>query len=102
MAFNGTEGASISLTTGGQMTARFRGNFPNESQACFFGRDILLQLLNQNGAKGIRMYFAQDSNDVLQLVICAADSDENDMCALVADYSVICPSRCGKNNALNN
>ena len=101
MAFDGTEGDPITLSVGGTMTARFRGNFPTLTRGCFFGRDILLQILNQSGCKGIRMYFAQDENNVLQLVIVGADCYEDDMCDLVGDVSVMCPVRCGKKNVLN-
>src|SRR5687767_2563775 len=99
MAFNGTEGDPITLTAGGTMTARFRTNYPSLTKGCFFGRDILLDILNQTGCKGIRMYFAQDSNNVLQLVIAGADANEDDMCNLIGDVSRPCPPYCGKSNA---
>jgi len=101
MAFNGTEGDPITLTVGGTMTARFRSNYPTLTKGCFFGKDLLNQILNQYGCKGIRMYFAQDEYNVLQLVIVGANDLEDDMCDLVGDVSVLCPPRCGKKNVLN-
>lgn len=101
MAFNGTEGDAITLAAGAVMTARFRTNYPNQARARFFGRDLLLQILNQQGCKGIRFYFAQDSNNVMELVIVGADANENDMCDLIGDLSYPCPSYCGTKNTLN-
>jgi len=101
MAFNGTEGDPISISTAATMTARFRTNYPNHVKARFFGRDLLLQILNQANCKGIRMYFAQDANNVMEIVIVGADGNEDDMCELIGDLSEPCPSRCGKKNQLN-
>lgn len=101
MAFDGTEGDAITLAAGATMTGRFRTNYPNHVRGRFFGRDLLLQILNQSGCKGIRMYFAQDSNNVLELVIVGADANENDMCDLIGDVSCACPNRCGTKNNLN-
>jgi hypothetical protein len=101
MAFDGTEGDPITLITGGTMTAKFRLNYPNLTKGCFFGKDLLNQILAQTGCMGIRMYFAQDSNNVLQLVIVGADASEDDMCNLIGDVSVLCPPRCGNRNSLN-
>lgn len=101
MAFDGTEGSQITLLLGGDMTGRYRDNNPGELKGHFFGKDILKQILNQEGCMGIRMYYAEDSKGVKALVIVGADSSENDMTDLVADLSMPCPSRCGSSNALN-
>jgi hypothetical protein len=101
MSFNGREGGLISLQDGAVMTARYRVNFPTQIKARFFGKDVLNQILNQSGAMGIRMYFAQNANNEMELVICAADASENDMLSMVGDYSVPCPTRCGTDNLLN-
>jgi hypothetical protein len=101
MAFNGTEGGKITLRVGGDMTAEYRNNNPNELLAHFFGKDILLDILNQNGCMGIRMYYALNAEGVKELVIVGADEDENDMTDLVADLSRPCPDHCSKDNPLN-
>lgn len=101
MAFNGTEGDPISLSAAAVMTARFRTNYPNHARGRFFGKDLLLQIINQTNCKGIRMYFAQDANNVMEIVIVGADGNENDMLDLIGDVSCGCPSRCGNKNSLN-
>lgn len=101
MSFNGSEGDPISLGAGADMTARFRSNYPNQIKARFFGKDLLQQILNQSGCKGIRMYFAQNASNQFELVICGADQNENDMLNLIGDMSVPCPPTCGTKNSLN-
>jgi hypothetical protein len=101
MSFNGSEGGLISLQDGAAMTARFRTNFPTQIKARFFGKAVLDQLLNQPGAQGIRMYFAQNANNEMELVICAADENENDMLGMIADMALSCPIRCSSPNSLN-
>lgn len=101
MAFNGSEGDPITLAQGAEMTQRFRNNFPNLARGRFFGKDLLQQILNQSGCKGIRFYFAQNASNQLELVICGADQNENDMLNLIGDVSVVCPPTCGTKNSLN-
>lgn len=101
MSFNGKEGGLISLQDGAAMTARYRTNFPTQIKARFFGREVLEKILSQSQAKGIRMYFAQNVNNEMELVICAADENENDILDMVGDMAYPCPSRCGTANSLN-
>lgn len=101
MSFNGKEGGLISLQDGAAMTARYRANFPAQIKARFFGKELLSQILNQPQAMGIRMYFAQNANNEMELVICAADANENDILVKIGDYSVPCPTQCSTSNQLN-
>jgi len=101
MSFNGTEGGSISLTTGAALTAEYRKQNPGETKGHFFGKDILHDLLNQQGCMGIRMYYGLDEDGNKELVLVGADANENDMTALVADLSMPCPGVCGNANVLN-
>lgn len=101
MAFDGTEGGEITLDQGAAMTAQYRRLNPNTTIAHFFGKDILNQLLAQDGCEGIRMYYGVDSDGKKQLVLVGADGSENDITGLVADLSFPCPDACSKKNALN-
>ena len=101
MAFDGSEGGEITLLKGAELTSKYRDNNPNETKGHFFGKDILRQLLEQDGCMGIRMYYGIDEKGKKELVIVGADADENDMTELVADLSMPCPSRCGNSNPLN-
>ena len=101
MSFNGTEGGSISLTAGAALTKEYRKKNPGATKGHFFGKDILHQLLNQQGCEGIRMYYGLDEDGNKELVLVGADADENDLTALVADLSMPCPGVCGTANVLN-
>lgn len=101
MAFDGSEGGQIPLSDGEDMTARYRDQFPDELKGHFFGKDILNDILNQEGCMGIRMYYGIDKRGEKALVIVGADADQNDMTELVADISLPCPSLCGNSNGLN-
>lgn len=96
MAFDGTEGGLIPLEDAARMTAKFRANFPNQIKGRFFGKEIINEILSQQGAKGLKIYFAQNDQDELEAVICAADAEEGDMLEKVGDVSEPCPPRCKK------
>lgn len=100
MAFNGREGGQISLELGAEMTAAYRSANPGARKAHFFGKDILNEILNQEGCMGIRIYYGISDGEK-ELVLVGADADENDMTELVADLSSPCPPICGGGNPLN-
>lgn len=101
MAFDGREGGAITLASGSAMTKEFRSRNPGSIQARFFGKDIINEILNQEGCMGLRLYYGIDEDGNNQIVMVGADSDENDMLDLVADLSHPCPHVCGTANALN-
>lgn len=101
MAFNGKEGGKISLEQGASLTKKYRNANPDARKGNFYGKDILKQLLEQNGCMGIRMYYGIDDDGNQELVLVAADADENDILDLVVDLSKPCPNRCGSPNVLN-
>mgnify|MGYP006899135865 CR=1 FL=1 len=104
MAFNGTEGASIDPNTAGDWTRNFRDSSASGNNARFFGRDILEQLLAEDGAVGIRFYYGLDDNNERQLLAVAADAEQNDLLEsdnIVADESSCCPPYGSSANVLN-
>lgn len=103
MSFNGTEGAPIELSKAADWTANYRNANSEGIRAHFFGKDILNEILAQEGCEGIRIYYALDDDGTQQLILVGADASENDMVdGIVADYSKPCPSQCGMANSLNN
>ena len=101
MTFDGTEGGQIPLVDAAGMTANYRNQNPDSTLAHFFGKDIINQILSQNGCVGIRMYYGIDSDDEKQLLLVGTDANGDDMTDLVADLSSPCPRACGKENSLN-
>lgn len=101
MAFDGTEGAEITLSSAAQMTKNYRSENPHDTLAHFFGKDILNRILDQEGCVGIRFYYGLETNGIKQIVIVGVDRDENDLTNLVADMSFPCPNACSAPNPLN-
>lgn len=101
MAFNGSEGGEITLQDGAAMTKEYRRQNPGEIKGHFFGKDILKDILEQEGCMGIRMYYGIGESGQKELVLVGADASEDDMTELVADLSLPCPGVCGSANALN-
>lgn len=102
MAFNGKEGGQISLDTASHMTAAYRAANPGEILARFFGKNIIHDILAQDGCMGIRIYYGLNTEGTPELILVGADANENDMTGgIIADVSLPCPSRCGSSNKLN-
>lgn len=101
MAFDGTEGSAITLAEGAALTKEHRLRNPTALKGRFFGKEILKEVLDQEGCMGIRIYFGQDEDGNRQLVAVGADASENDMLDLVIDNSVPCPNFCSSPNSLN-
>jgi len=103
MAFNGTEGNPIDPEKAGEWTRNYRQVEPGGIHAHFFGRDILLNLLGQAGAQGIRFYYGLDGQTP-QLIAVAADTAENDQLGeyfIVANKTLPHPPNASQPNILN-
>ncbi len=102
MAFNGTEGEFISIDEAGQMTAAWRNGGNGDIKGVFFGKEKLEALLNQDGAVGIRMYFAENTKEEVALVLVGVEADQNDIVTgQILDRGTYCPDVCGASNPLN-
>lgn len=101
MAFDGTEGGAITLNEGAALTKEYRSRNSSAVKGRFFGKEILRQLLDQEGCMGIRIYYGQDEDGNSELILVGADASENDILDLIADHSVPCPNFCSSANPLN-
>jgi len=101
MSFNGTEGSPITLAQGKTLTANYRRACPNTTKGVFIGMDHINDLLAQTGAKGIRVYFGNDSVTGNTVVMVAADGSENDILDLIIDCGKPSPPNSGSANDLN-
>ena len=101
MAFNGSEAEKFPLEEAAKWTKRFRNTVPEGSTiAHFFGRDILLEILAQEGCMGIRVYYALDEENKRQLIAVGADANENDMFnGIIAEKTRACPPFCDGNGS---
>jgi hypothetical protein len=101
MAFDGKEGAQISLAEGAAMTLAYRNSAgASGAKAHFMGKSILVSILSQTGCVGIRSYYGIDTDGNKQLVFVGVNASGNDMTSgIVADRSTPCPTTCDSNNS---
>ncbi|MES2379694.1 MAG: hypothetical protein V4538_01545 [Bacteroidota bacterium] len=92
-------GQIIDKELGAEYTANYRAT-GETTLAQVVDVDLIKTLINQEGAKYLRMYYAlKDGKKTL--VIVAADASENDMLDVVVDDTWTCPPHCGAANILN-
>lgn len=103
MAFTGNEAEEFPLETAAQWTKNYRDTIKaGETISHFFGKNIIQQILDQDGCMGIRIYYALDENGKKQLIIVGADAKENDIyTGIIAERSYICPPFCPQGSPLN-
>jgi hypothetical protein len=101
MSFNGTEGGPINLADAAALTKRYRDRNVGGITAHFIGKEVLAQLLEQDGSMGVRIYMGTDSDGTSKLVLVSAGEDENDNLNLIIDNLRRCPPSCSLRNELN-
>jgi hypothetical protein len=108
--FNGSAGGPIPLATAKQWTANYRATIkPGETEAHYFGSDIIRRLLDEDKSVGIRAYYAIDDKGNKQLLLvgvdengdnllpaesAAAKSVEEEGGPIIVDNSIPCPPTC--------
>lgn len=96
-----------------QWAANYKATIkPGDTEAHYFGGDIIRRLLNEDGSVGIRIYYAIDDQDKKQLLLVGVDADgnnllpqegssvetvENDGGPIIVNHSFPCPPACGTN-----
>lgn len=99
--FDGYEGEPIGLQDASELTLKYRTENPGATKGHFIGRERIMELLDQEGAMGIRVYYGINKYDEKQLVFCAAEANKDDILDLVIDFTIRCPDMCGSANELN-
>ena len=65
-------------------------------------KDQVLELLNQKGCVGLRVYFGLDADGVPTPVLTGIDAADNDLTdGVILEQLWPCPPFCGGDNALN-
>jgi hypothetical protein len=82
-------------------TANYRETYPVEIEAHFFGREIINQILSEEGCVGIRIYYALDENGNRQLLLVGVNANGDNLLPsvtnnenIIADMSYPCPTFC--------
>jgi len=103
MNYTGNEDHSISLTEASELTANYRNAQTGDYiKAEFYGKNAILDLLNQETCIGMRIYYGLNSEGVQKLVLVGVDTSGDDLVnGVILDKGVPCPIACSSTNTLN-
>lgn len=101
--YNGKEDHSITLPEAASLVHNFQNQAePNAVIGGYFGGEAVLNILNQEGAVGLRYYYGMDNGGTPHIVLVGVDADGNDMMeGLLAERAAACPPFCGEMNEFN-
>lgn len=103
--YDGSDAGPLDLNLAKSWVAKFKGSVgPDEIQSRYFGRDVIDQILAQQGCTGLRIYYAINDGGEKVLIISGVDSTGTDMLPVsptlvadentLADASLPCPGYC--------
>lgn len=103
LMYTGKEDHNISLEEASEMTRAFREQAgPDAVIGGYFGRDALLTILTQDGAVGMRFYYALNEEGIPHIVLVGVGAQGNDMTeGMIAERNNNCPPWCSEENELN-
>lgn len=102
--YTGNENHQISLADAAALTAKYRQQFQTNDyiKGEYFGKQAVLNLLNQNGCVGLRIYYGINEQNTPKLVIVGVNSSGDDITqGSILDFGTPCPTNCSQNNPLN-
>ncbi|MFN3444881.1 MAG: hypothetical protein ACK44D_04005 [Bacteroidia bacterium] len=103
MNYTGNEDHSISLAEASELTANYRNAQTDDYiKAEYFGKNAVLDLLDQDACVGMRIYYGQDTSGVKKLVLVGVDGSGDDLVSgVILEYGIPCPTSCSASNTLN-
>lgn len=102
MSFNGTEGALISQADAQAYTANYRNQNPNAIIAQYMGKDLIEDILGQQGCMGVRIYKGINADGQERFIFVGVDANENDMVdGVLVDASLPSPPYSSSANIIN-
>ena len=102
MSFTGNEGGPITHEAAAELTRNYRSKRSTGAiLGGFIGKQHIYKLLEQEGAMGIRIYHGESNDGTPEIVLVAADSNEDDIMNLIVENSFKCPPSCSRKNVLN-
>jgi hypothetical protein len=92
----------ISLADAAALTKRYRDAKISDVKAGAFHKDQVLELLNQPGCVGLRIYDGRDASGSPSVVLAGVDKADNDLTGgVLLEQWLPCPPYCGAVNPLN-
>ncbi len=102
MPFTGKEDHFISIEEAQKLVSNYQSKIKeSDIKAYYVGKDSLQKVLQQDGCVGVRIYFGEDEEGKLQLVIVGVNSEEKDLDeGYVLERFWPCPPYCNKESKL--
>lgn len=99
--FNGDEGTFITQQEAKSMIERYLAGKPADTtKGVFFGKNKIMEILNQTDCVGIRIYFAEEELKP-QLVLVGAEANMDDQVnGRILDRGYLCPYHCAVGSSL--
>lgn len=99
----GKEDHSISLADASRLTSNFqKGAEADAIIGGYFGKEALVNILQQEGCVGLRYYYGMDQDGIPRMVLVGVNEDGNDMIeGQLAERATLCPPLCSEKNELN-
>lgn len=102
MAYDGTEGSFLDPETAQRWIARYQDQEPFGIKAELFGKEKMMEILNQPEAIAFRVYYAKDDNEGWRLIFVGVDKDGRNLgpiaggnaAGLLLERGVPCPPYC--------
>ena len=95
------KGKPIDINDAAAMTKKYRGNHPGQPISTAYDRDLVEKILDQDGCVGLRMYYAQNADDALCLVLVGTDKNGDDLYkGELMEWGAPCPPDCPSPNPL--
>lgn len=94
-----SEGSAISLDAASGYTAAFRSAYSSLKKSISIGNNHVLEMLEQDGATGLRVYFGVNSEGDNTVWLQAVNGDAP--FGVMYNWGSFCPPQCGTSNSLN-
>jgi hypothetical protein len=92
----------ISLADAAVLTKRHRDAKVSPVKAGAFHKDQVVELLNQAGCVGLRIYYGRNADASPALVLTGIDNTDSDLAGgVILEIQWPCPPFCGGDNPLN-
>ena len=77
--FKKSHGGPINTDDARKWIKRYKEKHPDGPWAFFYGEEIIKKILDQPGSVGMRIYFSENDEGKVQLVLVGADEDGQDI-----------------------
>jgi len=91
----------ISLADAAALTKSYRAVKVGEEKAGAFHKDQVLELLNQAGCVGLRIYYGRQPDGKPALVLTGIDKGDKDLTGTILEQHFPCPPMCDDSSALS-